>query len=331
MKTNRFLVVACVSLALAFTFSCSSVETDSTQSTDSTQYCYDNSITSGSFTDPRDGKTYNTIKICTQQWMAENLNYEVPNNTANVCYKNYPHNCEKYGRLYNWATAMNACPTGWHLPSVDEWDALESHLEKNINTFLTQRGGWFNFNLSRFEDVHDDQFFDNNVSYSTHGYWWTATQEDASYAYKLYIYMNSNKTTSGSDENKSSLLSVRCIKGNSNFTPISSSSVKPSSSSEIKPSSSSGGSNTSSNSNTASGACYITYEDFDDLKECVIIKSGTLTSADCNNNFNYPDFGEFATYKSSCPSGYKLECDFGYGTYHYIYGSEVTGTTCADW
>ncbi|MCL2282319.1 MAG: hypothetical protein FWC26_03280 [Fibromonadales bacterium] len=86
-----------------------------------------------------------------------------------------------------------------------------------------------------------------------------------------------------------------------------------------------------SGSGGGKGACYITYENFDDLKECAIIKSGTLTSADCNEYFNYPEFGEFATYRSSCPSGYKLECDFGYGYYSYLYGSEVTGTTCADW
>ena len=102
----------------------------------------------GTFTDSRDGKQYKTVTIFGQTWMAENLAYlpEVCGPDGNCGYWVYGYdgtdvdeakatsNYTVFGVLYDWEKAKTACPSGWHLPTSDEWSTLEMYLGMDYET-----------------------------------------------------------------------------------------------------------------------------------------------------------------------------------------------------
>lgn len=167
------------------------------------------------FEDPRDGRIYKTMKIGTQIWMAENLNY---NASDSRYYENNPANGDKYGRLYDWKAAKEACPPGWHLPSNEEWQTLIDFAggEKVAGKKLKAKSGWYNycngtdeFGFSALSGGYGGS--DGNFSYiGDLGYWWSATEFSSYSAY----YRNMNYNRSNVYKRyilKSSLFSVRCL------------------------------------------------------------------------------------------------------------------------
>jgi len=247
MKTPRFLVAACVSLALAFTFSCSSDSSDDpvpvlssssddgdgSSSSSAVSDHFNPNITYGSLTDSRDQKNYRTIVIGTQTLMAENLNYDVPDNETDVCYLNNASNCETYGRLYNWATAMansasssanpsgvqGVCPDGWHLPSDAEWAALITAVGTTPGYKLKATSGWgvgggsggsddFGFSALPGGGRSFDGSFYRVGEISQ---WWSSTERDSGYAYGWYMDWQDNNKVFGSNAYKAYLKSVRCL------------------------------------------------------------------------------------------------------------------------
>ncbi len=103
-------------------------------------------VCGGIFTDPRDGNQYTTKLYGNRCWMTKNLAYlpsvnppntasrHVPNyyvngyNGSNVAAAKATANYQNYGALYNWQAARIVCPTGWHLPTRQDWDDLISFI-----------------------------------------------------------------------------------------------------------------------------------------------------------------------------------------------------------
>lgn len=142
--------------------------------------------------DERDGERYALIKIGSQIWMAENLRY---NETGSRINPSNPSSA--YGRLYTWDMARNACPEGWHLPSDEEWNTMESTLsDTGEMTDLGGRGthglamrsteGW-NFDYNGSNSSNFNVFPAGLSRYSVfedlghRAYFWTSTEGRGTY------------------------------------------------------------------------------------------------------------------------------------------------------
>jgi uncharacterized protein (TIGR02145 family) len=169
------------------------------------------------FTDSRDGQTYKYVKIDNQVWMAENLNYETANS---YCYNDSTENCKKYGRLYTWETALNACPEGWHLPTKGEFEILRFNVGGSdvAGKMLKSTTGWY-------DDGNGVDKYGFNVlpagyrsydgSFSGAGEnaeFWSATESpnyDLAYTLSLY-YLSDDTPLFG--YYKDDAVSVRCLR-----------------------------------------------------------------------------------------------------------------------
>ncbi len=171
-----------------------------------------------SLVDSRDGKVYKTVKIGTQTWMAENLNYTTVNSW---CYNDSGSYCKIYGRLYTWAAAKTACPAGWHLPSDADWSTLETYCgdEDLAGGVLKADTLWQKPNKvaakgNGFSALPGGCRTDEaKFSYiGINGFWWESTEFSTDKAWAVYLNSKSSSMIRGNSGKKTNGLAVRCIK-----------------------------------------------------------------------------------------------------------------------
>jgi len=210
--------------------------------------CGDNLI------DPRDGKVYATVEIGGQCWMAENLNIgtQITGGTAQTdngtiekyCYNNEASNCDTYGALYQWSEMMQLpdscqtascaasvatehqgiCPPGWHVPTDEEFKALEIELGMTaaeadmLNTWrgdpvgeMMKEGGSSGFEALLSGRCSSTGAFSLLGSYE---YPYTADEYGTNYAYRRCLRSSSNDVGRWNTFSKSTAFSLRCVKNN---------------------------------------------------------------------------------------------------------------------
>ncbi len=194
-------------------------------------------------------KIYKIIKVTLnaafmeQIWMAENLNYD-PKTGNSWCYDDDPDNCEIYGRLYDWATAMNLpeycntitnttmacygipsqglCPAGWHVSTKEEWDILQTAIPQNLGmAYALKAPGFWPENTANdylgFSALPGglrnigNKIFDYRT---TRGYWWTATPATTSTSYSIVMTDRENTLSIDTYQKNFYGFSVRCIMNN---------------------------------------------------------------------------------------------------------------------
>lgn len=231
-----------LALSLGAVLAACSTDTGSTQADaqGETNFAKINVIV-GTLEDARDGKSYKTVQINDQVWMAENLNYAID---SSFCAHGIEVNCEEYGRLYKWADVMDSsvtgcgnkvicdladsvsqpkvqgiCPEGWHVPSDAEWDTLikatgdVDHAAKALKT----KSAWgaypgadvYKFNVHPTGYRRTDGDFDNYDAY-----FWTSTEtvSGSSSTNAWARYINNDDAVIRRYFDKRTARSVRCIK-----------------------------------------------------------------------------------------------------------------------
>jgi uncharacterized protein (TIGR02145 family) len=186
-------------------------------------------------TDSRNGKVYHTVLIGTQCWLRENMdigtmipgsqNQTSGNGIEKYCYADDSVNCTTYGGLYQWDEAMQyvtnegaqgICPTGWHLPTLTEFDTLAIVVGGDGNSLMREdqgSGSGKGTNTTGFSALLAGMR-SNNTYFGGSGElggFWSSTEDDATLAYGRGVGGNEGYIF-GIYYDKIAGYSIRCVK-----------------------------------------------------------------------------------------------------------------------
>jgi uncharacterized protein (TIGR02145 family) len=178
-------------------------------------------------TDIRDNKTYQTIKIGSQCWMASNLNYGIilassqdqrDNCIAEkYCFNDNPVNCTNLGGLYQWDEIMQydvtpsdqgLCPPGWHLPSENEWNTLFSdYINNGFAGNPLKYSGYSGFNAL----LSGVAYFNRSLNFKGFStFFWTSTSVSNTQAW-AHGMNDLDPSVSTYPSRKANAFSIRCV------------------------------------------------------------------------------------------------------------------------
>lgn len=164
------------------------------------------------------GNTY-SVRVMKdgRQWLTQNLNINI---LGSYCYNDSLDNCFKYGRLYTWEAAREACGMlgkGWQLPTNDEWEQMANYYG-GIRTDAGQDGKEAYRRLILGGDSEFNIIFggtrDPSGSYrrvEAHGFFWSVTEYDRAQAWFYNLGKGGQFVNRHDDGEKSRAISVRCI------------------------------------------------------------------------------------------------------------------------
>ncbi len=194
-----------------------------------------------------DGNAYSTVIIGNQEWMAENLRtstfsngapilnitdptyWGIASESAQCYYNNSPINDSIYGKLYNWYViedTNNVCPTGWHVPSIDEWTEMVNFLggdliaggkikEAGLNHWQSPNFGATNESgFNALPGGYRSNFSGTFSTIEKYGFWWSSTPQDANAGFIYYLHYDQEIASLATGNNKDGQ-SIRCIKATS--------------------------------------------------------------------------------------------------------------------
>ncbi len=151
-------------------------------------------------------------------WLTDNLNLDIP---GAYCYDDDKQNCKRYGRLYTWEAARQACGMlgrDWRLPSNEEWQQMARHYggiredsndDGNAAYQALLLGGKSGFNALLGEGRGPNGSYER---VDRHGFYWTATENDQHTAWFYNFGRGSAMLNRHEDGEKSEAFCVRCVR-----------------------------------------------------------------------------------------------------------------------